>query len=379
MNLRYNIFLLILFLLLSQGYTTLKSQPILNRDTVLNLSANANDSISVHYIGCSGFFIRKGNNVVLIDPYFSNKKGSSALFGKLTNQANISADLKNLIGSVFFHVLGDSLDHSGLIKTLLITHGHVDHYGDVPYLFHSVHLNHDSIKIIANTTTQYYLAGDSIPDKNIIRNVESSASCEPSEGKWIYVNNKIRVLPITSEHAPHFKIFGMNIYLTANKDETKNISHKYWRQYSAGHTLCYLIDFLNDDGSINLRMYINSAASNYPYGFPGQNVLSQHPVDIAMLCVAQFNNANNYPEAIVKYLKPKHIIACHWEKFLTSSIPELKKKPKSLTSTNVPKFFRRLDKVLLDLPSGTTYSRPNVNTTIKFLYLNPQVQAFKKK
>src|ERR1035437_1013886 len=100
----------------------IKAQTILNKDTVYTLSKSANDSISIHYIGCSGFFIRKGNNVVLIDPYFSNNKASTYLFGTLTSKSNISVDIKHLIDSVFLHAIGDLTDHSGLIKTLLITH-----------------------------------------------------------------------------------------------------------------------------------------------------------------------------------------------------------------------------------------------------------------
>ena len=122
--------------------------------------------------------------------------------------------------------------------------------GDVPYLLQSSRFNLDTIKVIASTTVQYYLHGDNVPDKNITRSVESYASSISTEGKWINVNSKIRVLPILSQHAPHYKKCGINIYVVPEKNKKKHIRHKYWRQYASGQTLGYLIDFLNEDDLI---------------------------------------------------------------------------------------------------------------------------------
>jgi L-ascorbate metabolism protein UlaG (beta-lactamase superfamily) len=371
MKYNFPIYISFFFLIVLNGsINTLKSQTILNKDTAYHLSTAVNDSISLHYIGCSGFFIKKGKEVVLIDPYFSNRPSSTFLFGRLINKSNITPEIKNLIDNTFLHVIGDSIDGSGVVKTLVISHGHVDHFGDVPYLFDSGHLNKDTVKIIGSTVTQYYLGGNNIPDKNVVKQVEAIAATQSTEGKWVYINSKIRILPIISEHGPHVRLFGLNFNLVPKKHEQKNTHYKYWRQYATGQILCYLIDFLNDDGSINFRIYHNSASSNYPFGFPPQSVLNQHPVDVAILCVASFHTVKNYPEDIVKYLKPKHIILSHWEDFFGYSIPELKKKPKEVPLTNVNKFLKRLDKVMLEIHSGISYTRPNVNTSIKFFYWN---------
>ncbi|MES2591889.1 MAG: hypothetical protein V4608_08395 [Bacteroidota bacterium] len=358
----------VIFLVACQGSKSIqKSHVILNKDSVFNLSVNSNDSITIHYIGCTGFFIKKGNDIILIDPYFSNRHGRTYVSGSILKESTISNNLKGLINSVFLHTIGDTVDHSGLIKALLITHAHVDHYGDVPYLFHSKHLNNDSVKIIGSSTTQHYLIEDKIPTKNIVTSIEPAT--DSTEGKWIYVNSKMRVLPIVSEHAPHFKIAGKNFNVTPENVQTKK-HPKFWRQYAAGKTVCYLIDYLNGDGSVNFRMYLNSAASNAPYGFPPRSLLNQHPVDVAMLCVASYQNSKNYPEDIVTWLTPKSIIACHWEDFINYSIPELKEKPKEVFATNVNEFFNRLDRIVAELNSDIVYIQPNVNTTINFFYSN---------
>jgi hypothetical protein len=358
---------LFIFVCSCQGPRYLRRQHLLEKDTSVHIAQTGHDSIIVHYIGCSGFFIKKGTSTLLFDPYFSYKAGITF---RLTNEAHIRSRLQKEIGSVFSRSIGTEKDDKGTISALVIGHAHVDHFGDVPYLYHSGHLN-SGIKIIGSTTTGHYLRGHDIPEKNIIPAVEASASSWLSDGAWVYVNKHVRLLPIISEHAPHARLLGRGIYVASSRHEKKDVTHGLPPCYGTGQTLSYIVDFLNDDSSINFRAYHSSAAGNAPNGFPPASVLAQHRIDLAIVCAASFNQVKDYPESLVRHLNPRHILFSHWEDFMFSSITRIKKHPHANYFYSYRKFFRRANRLLHDMNGmdGTTqYSLPNVDTKMTFYY-----------
>jgi len=82
-----------------------------------------------------------------------------------------------------------------------------------------------------------------------------------------------------------------------------------WKE---GRTRAFLIDFLGPDGSVRLRLYYQDAASNPSTGFPPpfESTLAE-PVDVAILCVASFDEVDDYPEDIVRQLRPQTVILDH--------------------------------------------------------------------
>lgn len=337
-----------------------------DKDSSIAIGPTAHDSISIHYIGCSGFFITKDTTTLLFDPYFTYRQFWTP---RLTTEDGIRCKTEWTINKVFRRAIGSTHDERGVIDAVIIDHGHLDHFGDVPYLYESGHIA-DSTKVYGNETVGHYVRGHKLHAK-LIDSVEASAATYRTPGRWIYVNSRVRLLPIISEHAPHFKLFGRGYTKAATGSETKDTTHTKARDYATGQTLAYLVDFLSADSAVNFRIYHSSAGSSAPLGFVPQAVLDTHRVDLAILCAASFAQADNYPENIIEHLKPRHILFAHWEDFIFASHHRIKKYPQANHFYNFRKLFRRTDSFLAHLhPDGDTigYTVPQVDTKMAFYY-----------
>lgn len=348
------------------------NQHFIDANTHISIDHDCNDSITVHYIGCAGLFIQKGDDIILIDPYFSYKAATVQL-----RIEKMPTYLERNIDNIFTRAIGTNKDVNGRIEALLLDHAHVDHFGDVPWLFKSGHLNND-VKVIGNTNVMHYLDAFKIYPPNLVPDVEDCAASNESYGQWIPVNDRIRVLPIVSEHGPHAKILGLiPINLASKKIEKKDKKHLLAPCYGTGHAFAYLIDFLDAHDSVIFRIYHNSASSNKTIGLPPASVLDNHPVDLAILCAASFHQVKRYPEDIICALKPQHIVFSHWEEFLFNSLSQIKQHPTGNYFYNYKKLFRRTDK-LLNSPClarrQIEYTIPNVDTRMTFRFKNDTIK-----
>src|SRR5690606_41553051 len=64
-----------------------------------------------------------------------------------------------------------------------------------------------------------------------------------------------------------------------------------------GRTLAFLVDFLEDDGEIAFRIYYQDATAPPPLGFAPDALVAAHPVDVAILVPATFEEVDWHPEA----------------------------------------------------------------------------------
>ncbi len=131
---------------------------------------------------------------------------------------------------------------------------------------------------------------------------------------------QIRVIPFDSDHAPHFLgITFMSGRVAAPPPSFPTTTG----EYPTGETKMYLIDFLDEAGAIQWRVFINSAASTPRRALAMKTHLSQLPVelqrppDVAILCVPGWNKVADYPESLLRVLKPGIVVLSHYDDFFS--------------------------------------------------------------
>ncbi len=327
--------LLMLFIWLISSCTGIRQakkfkNEISNLNSTVQINENASDSISFYYSGCSGFFIKKAENTILHDPFLSNNGPLLKL-----NTSKLKIDT-SLISKYFQRMIGQNYDSGGTIKAMIASHTHYDHVLDFPEIIQK-HLNIDSTIIGGDIGLKTIINRNSTKKVNLLfENLVAEASDSQTLRQWFYVKNRsIRILPILSEHAPHY--FGLKFY-GGNIDSTENEPLTMAAQYKQGQSLSYLVDFMKGETPI-FRFYIQGSASQAPAGFPPQ-MADNKPIDVAILCVASYRYVNNYPEEILNKLKPKYVILSHWENFFRNRT-DLTQTPAEVPFTNVRKFLKR--------------------------------------
>lgn len=309
-------------------------QNIISRGAVsVPISVHPTDSVRFFYSGCAGFFIQKGPDAVLNDPFLSNNGPMASLpFRRLLpDSARLLAYTQQILGS--------PTDKTGVIKLLTATHTHYDHVYDVPALYHQ-NLNQDSLLLVGSKSFRHLMkASERIYEKPVgkILAVDSLVSSADTLKNWLYsTNSRLRILPIRSSHAPHF--YGVKLYGGSIRPNPRRFP-ECADDFKEGLSLSYLIDFLDANGHPDFRIYVQGAASQAPLGLP-PSLPDHKAVDVAIVCVASYQYVRNHPEALLKSLKPRFVILSHWENFFQPG-NLLENRAAVVPLTNVRKFLRR--------------------------------------
>ncbi len=288
--------------------------------------------IHVQYLGVGGYLFRYGNNALMTAPSITNP---SLL--KLVTFTRLKAD-EGLIDRLLPEVED--------VEIILVGHSHYDHLLDVPYIMEK----HAKNSVVYGSQTMEHILAAAV-DKTRIVNIGKYAAKGKVPGQWIYNKDRtIRFMAIESEHAPHFA--GMKLLPKGHYDKDLKYLPRTVFGWVEGRTYAYLIDFLDETGDIEFRIHYQDTASTPPIGFPPDLPINeQKRVDLAILCVASFNQVNNYPEGIIKNIQPKNIILGHWEDFFRNQ----KRPVRALRTTNVGVFIKRLESVM---PTDTQWFMP---------------------
>ena len=152
----------------------------------------------------------------------------------------------------------------------------------------------------------------------------------------IMSNGKVNVFPILADHNPHFKHIktfdgDITVPLTSFKKPYDKTRANDWLE---GNTFSFVVDYVNNQNIIELRLFIQSSSCNPMYGIP-PSTLPKHDVDIALLGVASYEASPLYPQVLLDSLNPKKVVWIHWEDFFR----KYTKEPKTVRATDVPAFF----------------------------------------
>lgn len=313
-----------------------------SRDVIL-LNNTPTRKMTVQYLGAGGLYFLNNNGGILIDPFFSNQKISTLSNSVLWNKKNVQPNERDIQFGMKA-ISSETGPISPQLQGIFITHSHYDHLLDVPAVFEmmnkqpKVYLNQSGYNICYNVIDTVKME----VLENHMTTQEMSAANAPIVLET--ATGKVNVYPILADHNPHIKnikFFDGDV-TQPNTCFTKPYCKTNANDWLEGNTFSFVIDYLDRQGNIDLRFFIQSSSCNPMAGIPPKTI-PEHKVDIAFLGIASYEASPNYPAALIKALDPTKIVWIHWEDFFR----KYTKEPKTVRATNVPGFFK-LDAVAVD-------------------------------
>lgn len=283
------------------------------------------DSITLTYLGVGGWLLDTGRSTLLTAPLFSNP---SLL---RTGLGPIGADTAAIVAALR-HLDVPPLDD---VAAILVGHAHYDHLMDVPYF--AAHLA-PRARILGSTTVRHTLAGfaDRGLDTTRIDDVSAAAADLDGGGHWIEVAPDLRVLPLISDHAPHFQ--GITLY-AGERTQPLPAPPRAAEEWLEGETLAFLIDVLDAAGAVRLRIYYQDAVARAPWGLMPDSLAA---VDVALIVPATYAEVAWHPEAVLENTRATRALLSHWEDFFRPATAE----PEPVPFTVLPDFVARLRRAL---------------------------------
>jgi hypothetical protein len=294
-------------------------------------------TVVMHYYGSGGWGILWRGTYVLAAPYFSNHSVTSLLGSDMVDSKIVPKPMEVRAG-----VEGTPIAQT---KLMLIGHGHVDHTGDVPALFDQGLITGKPALMADRSTTNQLAALSSrfscITAVDYTNEHTASAQC-PVEN--------VRVTPIHHAHAPHLNLIGLDV--AAFGGHVKEPAHdppSTAADYKLGNTWAFLIDLLDEKGNVAFRIHYVDAVGTPPHGMAPHALLKEREVDVHIACVPGFEQADFYPEAMIKHHHVKYVLMGHWEDFFQPTSEPLRPLRQVL---NGPAMERFVDAVEKELPKA---------------------------
>jgi len=257
----------------------------------------------VRYLGAGGLYVEWDGQAVLFSPFFSNPSLARVLGGPWRpDLPAIEEGLRDL-----------PLQR---VRAIFVGHAHYDHFAEIPWVAPRtardapIYVNRSGTRMLAAYPE---LAARAVSLEDLPGGWAQLASPDGQRLPW-----RFRALP--SAHAPH-----VDHYLWA-RGEVAQAWREPWtarplRDFVAGQVFAFVLDLVApESGRVRFRLYFGDAAAPAGRGYPPPEVDGGdgHPFDLAVLCVPNYHLVAGYPEGILERLRPRHVVAVHYEDFFRS-------------------------------------------------------------
>jgi L-ascorbate metabolism protein UlaG (beta-lactamase superfamily) len=322
----------------------------------------AAQELEIRFLGVGGFSFRAGDDVIASAPFFTNPPLNTVLTGAVQPDTAI-------IDRFLDPIVHDA-------KAILVGHAHYDHLLDVPYIWTKT----AGAQIFGNISVRNTLAAlapdrgaecstattgyATVPREYIVTlddpandRVDYRLCAEPQsrcpgandgrEGEWIDVpRSHMRVRGLCSQHPDQFLVFHFGSGCIDDELCTLPERAGDWRE---GGTIAYLVDFLDPNtGAPIFRIYYQDAPTDAPVGHVHPDLLAEKRVDVAILCVGNYDQVTGHPTAIIEAMDPRFVIAGHWESFFRTRAEPIE----DLPFHDVPAFVALMEAAMPGAPDA---------------------------
>ncbi len=291
------------------------------------------EHVAVTYFGASGLLLRRGDEAILVDPFFSNPGLLRTLAGRIrTRPDRVDALLPEVDD----------------VSAILVSHSHYDHLMDVSH----VALTKAPRAVVYTSRTGTCILDSEFSRADALDRLKAMGDppCRPEVDQeplkpkeWIDVTPRLRFMPLLSEHAPHFR--GRSLYGGTRAQPLGKVPNRA-SNYRKGRVFAFVIEFLtvtHDQTRVDFRVYLQGSASNAGQGLPLEDLKE---FDLAILAAAGHHEVQGYPGSILKRLRPEHLLVSHWEDFFAAPQKPLK----TVRGTDVREFLDKVEDSRKELP-----------------------------